>query len=376
MSPKGVRGASGSRASNTPPAPFNDRIERMRAEMARRKLDGYLVIPRTDQIWLTGFTGEDGLTLVTARQTLLLTDSRFDEAADREAPWARKVLRKKRGPETTAKEIKRLKLARVGFDSRQIDVFTFSALRKLISPAKLVAADGRISDLRICKDEQEIAAIRKAIQVAEDAYIALLKELRPGMTERQVAARLEFLLQEHGAQGSSFAPIVATGANASLPHYEPADAVLADGEGLLIDWGARVGWYVSDLTRMVWIGSIAARLKGIFEVVREAHDRAIDAVRPGVKAGAVDAVARGVITKAGYGRQFGHALGHGIGLNVHESPRVGNKSDEVLRPGMIVTIEPGIYLPGLGGVRLEDDILVTETGHEVLSSLPMAHTCG
>ncbi len=375
MGSQAVRSATRPRVALPPSPTVAGRLERLREQLSRRKLDAWLLIPRTDQIWLTGFTGEDGLALVTPRHTLLLTDSRFDESADREAPWARKVLRKKRGPEATAKEIKRLKLQRVGFDPRQMDVFTFSALRKLVAPARLVPVDGLVRELRVCKDATEVSAVRKAIDVAQRAYLDLLESLRPGMTERQVAAQLEFLLQQRGAQGSAFGPIVAAGPNASLPHYEPGDTIIKDGDALLLDWGARVGGYVSDLTRMVWVGSIAPRFKEIFDVVREAHDRAIDAVRPGVKAGAVDAVARATITKAGYGRQFGHALGHGIGLDVHESPRVGNKSAEVLQPGMIVTIEPGIYLPGVGGVRLEDDVLVTESGHETLSDLPLSHRC-
>lgn len=348
-----------------------DRLNRVRTELTTRKLDGLLIQDRMDQYWLTGFTGEDGQVLVTQRGVSLLTDGRFDQTADIEAAWARKVLRKKRGPEATAKEIRRAKLGRIGYESTHMNVYWFTELSKALKPAKLVPASGIISGMRKIKDAGEIAAIRRAIEIAETCFRALEDWLRPGMTEQYVASRLVFEMQAAGAQEAAFQPIVAAGATGSLPHYEPGSREVSKTEGLLIDWGARAGWYVSDLTRTIWPGSIPPKLGKVYDVVREAHDRAIDAVRPGIKAKTVDSVARSIIRKSGFGKQFNHSLGHGIGLNVHESPRLGQASEEILQPGMVVTIEPGIYLPGVGGVRLEDDVLVTETGHEVLSSLPV-----
>lgn len=359
-----------SKHASTIPAPYRERIGRLRAEMARRRLDGYLIHSRMDQYWLTGFTGEDGLVLVTARAVVLLTDGRFDQAADVEAPWARKVLRKLRTPERTAKELKRYRLKRVGFDPGHLSVADFTALRKAAKPVQLASASNVILNMRLQKDAGEVAAIRQAIRVCEQAFKKVVKWIRPGMTERLIAARLAYEMQSLGAQEVSFPTIVATGANASLPHYEPGDAVVKRGEGILIDWGARVNWYVSDLTRMVWPGSIPREIARIQSIVKEAHDQAIAVVKPGVKASAVDRVARRVIQKAGYGPQFNHATGHGMGLDVHEAPRVGKGTDTLLKPGMVITIEPGIYVPGKSGVRLEDDVLVTETGHEVLSTLP------
>lgn len=178
-------------------------------------------------------------------------------------------------------------------------------------------------------------------------------------------------MQRLGAHGETFPTIVASGPNSSLPHATPGSRKLGKDEVLLIDWGAHVNWYGSDLTRVVWLGSIPARLRKVFDIVRKAHDRAIEAVRPGIKAAAVDRVAREVIRKAGYGKQFNHALGHGLGLVAHEKPRVGKLSEDVLVSGMVITIEPGIYLPGVGGIRLEDDVLVTDSGYEVLTTLPI-----
>jgi Xaa-Pro aminopeptidase len=338
--------------------------------MARRKLDGYLVQNRMDQYWLTGFTGEDGFVLVTPRVVALLTDGRFDEAADVETPWARKVLRKLRTPQRNAQEIKRYKLKRVGFDPGHLCVAEYASLRKCARPTHLVSAANLVLDMRLQKDAGEVAVIRKAIRVAEKAFTKVVRWIKPGMTERDISARLAYEMQCLGAQGVAFPTIVAVGANASLPHYEPGDGVVKKGEGILIDWGARVDWYVSDLTRMVWPGSIPREIAKIQRIVEEAHDQAIAFVKPGVTCDAVDAVARRVIAKAGYGSRFNHALGHGMGLDGHEGPRVGKGTQTVLKPGMVITIEPGIYLPGKGGVRLEDDVLVTETGCEVLSTLP------
>lgn len=346
------------------------RVARLRAAMREKDLDGYLVWDRMDQFWLTGFTGEDGGVLVTPRRVTLLTDGRFDQTASMEAPWARKVLRKVRGPDSVAQVVKRQRVRRLGFEPAHMNVALYTALSKLIRPAKLVPAAGMLGAMRRCKDAEEVDVVREAIRIAQEAFAHVAKGIRPGMKERDIAARLTFEMRRRGAQGDSFAPIVAAGANGSLPHYESGDGVVKRDEGVLIDWGCRVGWYVSDLTRMVWIGSIPPKLARAYDATVEAHDRAIEAIRPGVRAETVDRIARECLRKAGFGKQFTHALGHGIGLDVHEAPRLGMRSGDVLEPGMIVTIEPGVYLPGVGGVRVEDDVLVTESGYEILSSLP------
>jgi Xaa-Pro aminopeptidase len=354
------------------PPLFAERLVRLRSEMERLKLDGYLVLDRRDQYWLTGFTGEDGGVLVSPADVTLLTDGRFEQTAEIEAPWARRILRKTRTPEVTAGILKRSRLARIGFDPAHMNVATHAAISKLIRPARLVSASGLILGMRRRKSPEELQAIRRAIRIAEEAFQAVAQEIRPGQSESQIAAALVFEMLRRGASEPAFPTIVAAGANASLPHYSPTDRKLRPGEPLLIDWGARAGGYVSDLTRMVWTGSIPRELGTIYGVVREAHDRAIAAVRPGVRAVTVDGVARRVIQRAGYGSRFNHALGHGMGLDVHEAPRLGKASRDVLEAGMVITIEPGIYLPGVGGVRIEDDVLVTEDGCQVLTSLPSA----
>lgn len=329
-----------------------------------------LVTHEPDQRWLTEFTGEDGAVLLTNKSVTLITDGRFSETAAMEAPWAKAVIRKKRGPESIAKVINASRAKRIGFDPGTLTVAQHSGIRKALKTAKLVATEGIIANLRQCKDAGEIARIRRAIDVAERAMKKVQRFLKPGATEIEIAARLEFEMRKLGASGPSFPPIVAAGANSSLPHYAPQDRKLKANDVVLIDWGAIVDGYVSDLTRIFALGRVAQRMARIHAIVDEARRKAIAAVRPGVTSGELDRIARQHIQKAGFGPQFSHSLGHGIGLEVHEAPGLRAMTDTVLQTGMVITIEPGIYLPSVGGIRLEDDVLVTEDGHEVLTQYP------
>lgn len=358
-------------AAPAPSSPYRERIDRVRADLRTRKLDALLVQGEADQFWLTGFTGEDGAVLLTHTQTILLTDGRFQETAALEAPWARPVIRQKRGPEATASEIHAAKLRRIGFEPAQLSVHAYGGLSKLLKSAKLEPATDLIGPLRMCKDDNEIACILSAVRVAENAFKRVLQLIKVGMREREIAAYLEFVMRDLGADGAAFEPIVAIGPNSALPHYRPGDRRVEPGQVILIDWGARVRGYVSDLTRVVTVGSIPDQLAKAHRVVREAHDKAIAAVKAGVSAGALDRIARAHLKRAGLERQFNHSLGHGIGLQVHEAPGLRKLATEKLRPGMVVTIEPGAYFPGVGGIRLEDDVLVTAKGCEVLSTLPL-----
>lgn len=354
-----------------PSGPIAERLARVREALAGHRLDAYLVWNRNDQFWLTGFTGEDGGVLVTPTSVTLLTDGRFGQTADEEAPWARKVLRVKRGPESVAKVLKASRSRRIGFDPAHMSVAVFTAVSKLIRPAKLAAVPRLVGEMRQIKSQEEVTAIREAVRIAQDAFNAIRPEIRFGRSELEIAARLTYEMQRLGARETAFAPIVAAGPNAALPHYASGKREIGRDEFVLIDWGARPGWYVSDLTRMVPTGSIPPDLRKAYQAVRQAHDAAIGAIQPRARAAAIDRVARNVISEAGLGERFTHALGHGIGLDVHEAPRLGRGSEDVLLPGMVVTIEPGVYLPGVGGVRIESDVLITDSGCEVLSSLPV-----
>ena len=227
-----------------------------------------------------------------------------------------------------------------------------------------------MTNIRKVKDDQEIDLIRKSVAIAEEAFEAIRDEIKVGETENHLAGLLLMEMRSRGASTSSFEPIIAAGPNSSLPHYHPADVLVKRDQPLLFDWGALYKGYCSDLTRTLMIGRVSAKMKEIYKVVLDAQLAAIAFLRPGVTTRQTDQVARDVIDKAGYGKEFGHGLGHGIGREIHELPTLRKTGgEEELRPGMVVTVEPGIYIPGEGGVRIEDDILITHSGCEVLSSL-------
>jgi Xaa-Pro aminopeptidase len=253
-------------------------------------------------------------------------------------------------------------------------VADFEDLRaKLPASVETVAVRDRVEALRVVKDPEEVAAVREAIDAAERAFLMLRNGLRLGETEADLADALEGYMRRSGAAAASFPTIVAVGPWSALPHARPrADARVGDADFLLIDWGAsgRLGGYKSDLTRVLVTGKVSPKFEKVYSTVLAAQERGIAAIRPGALARDVDAEARSVIEEAGFGRFFGHGLGHGLGLEIHEDPRLRRGSDVALRPGMVVTVEPGIYLPDWGGVRIEDDVLVTPDGREVLTHVP------
>jgi Xaa-Pro aminopeptidase len=361
-------------AARTKNPAIEARLAALRAEMRRRKLDAVLLTHAPDICHVTGFGGHDSAAIVTARGVAVVTDSRYTEELSESAPQAKLVLRKLGMADTVAVTLKRLNLRRIGFEA---DFATFGTIdgirrqgRRLKHPLRLEPNQGLMVRFRAVKDEIEIQTIRAAVDVAEKAFLKVIRVVRPGMTEGEVAGRLILEMRSRGATDAAFQPIIAAGAHSSLPHYRPDHTPLADNQPLLIDWGALYQNYRSDLTRTVFFGKVNRTLARIYEVVLEANQAAIEAVRPGANCKDIDAVARKIITRAGYGKHFGHGLGHGIGRDIHEEPRLHkSRVKEVLLPGQIVTIEPGIYLPGIGGVRIEDDVLVTPGGHDVLSSL-------
>jgi len=327
------------------------------------------VTSRRDQYYLTGFDGEDGAVLVLRRHVYVLTDGRFTEEANRCCPWASVIVRSGPLAEVLARLVRRHRLGRVGFDPAALTVATHKAYRRAMQPARLVAVPRLLQTMREIKDAHEITQLRKAIRVAESAFRAVVRKIRPGMTERALAAELQHEMIRRGASEASFPIVVAEGRRCSLPHAVPGDRKLRVGSAVLVDWGALVGQYRSDLTRMVFIHRIPPRFRRLYEHVLAAQQEAIHAIRPGVRLCDVDAVARKRLEQAGLASYFTHGLGHGIGLDIHESPRLAPHVTGRLQAGMVVTVEPGVYLPGIGGVRIEDDVLVTETGHQVLSRL-------
>jgi len=346
-----------------------NRLSLLRSKIQQKRLDGYLVTSRIDQFYLTGFDGEDGAALILPRLVYLLTDGRFQEEAATRAGWARAVIRTGGLTPAVAQTIKRHRLERIGFDPAEMSVSLHRSIQKAIRPARLVALEQTTARQRLIKDNGEIATIERAIRAAEDAFTAVTRRIKPGMTERRVAADLQHEMIRRGASSASFPIIVAEGPNASLPHAVPGDRKITESSVLLIDWGATVDHYHSDLTRVVFIRRIPPRFRRMYASVLAAQAAAIGAVRAGVRACDVDAAARQYLKQAGMDRQFTHGTGHGLGLQIHEGPRLGRRATDKLEAGMVVTVEPGVYFPGIGGVRIEDDVLVTADGCRVLSSL-------
>jgi Xaa-Pro aminopeptidase len=249
-------------------------------------------------------------------------------------------------------------------------VGTRQRIAEKLPKLEIGATSGMVEHLRQVKDKEELALIRGAARIAEKSFAVIRAGLRLEQTEKQIGDALEHQMRLFGGDGPAFDSIVAVGLRAALPHAKLADQHVGGGDILLVDWGAQWRLYKSDLTRVLVTGKISTKLRRVYEVVLSAQAKAIKAIRPGVPTTEVDAAARKVIAEAGFQRRFNHGIGHGLGLEIHESPRMTGKNTAALKPGMVVTVEPGVYIPGWGGVRIEDDVLVTRDGHEVLTSLP------
>jgi Xaa-Pro aminopeptidase len=348
---------------------YAQRRDKLRKLLDKAQADALLVTNFVNVTYLTGFTGDDSYLLVYKSGEVLVTDPRYSEQLETECP---SLPLEVRSPGVTMLEglqrvVEKTKLKRLGVEADSITLALRDSLAERLAKYPLVATKGLVEQLRMIKDKEEVDEIRRAVWQAERAFAALCATIRPDATERQVANELEYQMRLDGAKGCSFTPIVGVGPRAALPHGRPSDVKIGEAGFVLVDWGTNSGLYMSDLTRVLVTGKPPAKLEKIYKIVLEAQLAAIDAVRPGKACHEIDKVARDIITKAGYGKQFGHGLGHGIGLEIHENPRFGVNQQTVLEPGMVMTVEPGIYLPGLLGVRIEDDILVTKTGCEILT---------
>ena len=351
---------------------FAQRRSKLRSLLRKEGTDALLVTNYTNVTYLTGFTGDDSYLLFTTKNDVVISDERYTTQLEEECPGLELEIR---GPgkqmlPTVAEVLKKAKLKKLSVEASSMTLGLHAGLEKASPDCELVPSTGWIEELRMIKDRDEVARTKVACEQARRAFEVVTAGLTTDITEAQVAADLEYQARRFGAKGLSFEAIVATGARAALPHARPTQQKLGAADFTLIDWGVNEGLYMSDLTRIVVTGKISPKLRKIYGVVLKAQLAGIAAIRPGVTCEAVDQAARGVIAKAGFGKQFGHGLGHGTGLEIHEAPRLAQNQSTVLAPGMIVTVEPGIYFPGWGGVRIEDDVLVTRDGHEVLTSVP------
>jgi Xaa-Pro aminopeptidase len=345
------------------------RTDRLVGLLEARELDSLLVTGLVNVRYLTGFTGTNGACLVRRDgERLFFTDFRYVEQAGEQVQGYELV---RVGADMTGELAGRL-TGRAGFDDEQVSVRTHGRLaERLAEGAELIAASGLVERLRAVKDANEVAAMRAAAALADEVYALLSERGLAGRSEREVALEIEAELRVRGAEGASFPPIVAAGAHGALPHAEPRDVEIPAGTLVVIDMGARVDGYCSDCTRTFATGALGERAQEVYALVQDAQAQALAAVRPGVGYRELDAVARQVIDAAGHGGHFGHGLGHGVGLEIHEAPRVSKTApDGELVAGNAVTIEPGVYLPGEVGVRIEDLAIVGDDGAEVLTSFP------
>lgn len=336
-------------------------------------VDGMLITGPANVRYLTGFSGDSSWLFLAAANTIILSDSRYETQLADECPGVDVEIRdaSSTSNDMAAGVISKANVKRIGIESDHLTLSQHAALCGKITAAQLIPTSGLVERLREVKDPWELAQIRDAIHIAQRGIAVVRSSLRPGQTETEVRYLLEAAMRDFGANGTAFEPIVGVGPTAALPHAHAGSRRISESPILLIDWGAQTAsHYRSDLTRVFFTGKPTTEMEQVYKIVLQAQQAAIRAIRPGVKCSDVDKIARGLIQDAGFGKYFGHGLGHGFGLEIHESVRMSPLSTQEFEAGMVVTVEPGIYLPGKFGVRIEDDILVTTEGNEVLSCVP------
>ena len=347
--------------------PFPGRVSRLRAALKRRRLTAVLITHLPNVRWLCGFSGSAGSLLVSAHDVVFFSDFRYRAQSRREVRGARLFEYTGGSVESIAAAVRHARVSRLGFESDRMTVANHIDCAAAMPGVDLVPLRGTVEGLRAVKDAREVALIRQALAIAGTALSVSTRRLA-GKSELAVASRLQTEIRRAGGDEESFPTIVASGSRAALPHGVPTKKVIGGGDLVVIDFGVKLSGYCCDITRTFSPSKWESKSKDIYRVVLKAQRAALAAIGPGVKASAVDAAAREVIERAGHGKDFGHGTGHGVGLEVHEQPVLSPRSGDTLQAGMVVTVEPGIYVENYGGVRIEDMVLVTETGREILST--------
>jgi len=339
-----------------------------------KRQEGFLVTNLQNLNYLTGFDGEGSALIGVSGKNYLLTDSRYTEQAQKESPDYKILTDEPNKKNARVLAIKKIieknKIKKIAFESNNLSYANFKKYSDSFNSIEFLATENIIEQIRMIKDKEEIIKMKKAAQITTESLKDVFEIIKPGVRELDIASELAYTMRKKGAQKEAFETIVVSGERSSLPHGKPSEKKIDEGEFITIDMGANYQNYNSDLTRTIIMGKENKKQKEIFSIVLEAQKAALDFLKPGVKCKEVDSVARDIIAKKGYGKFFGHGLGHGVGLDIHELPRVSFSDDTVLLPGMVVTIEPGIYLPEVGGVRIEDSVLITEAGYEILTWFP------
>jgi Xaa-Pro aminopeptidase len=348
----------------------NYRISRLREFIAQTQGKALLVTHPVNRRYLSGFTGSSGVVLITADKAALITDFRYREQAPLQAQGFQIVEHGADVHVTVSELLRQWNVDVLLFEERDVTFAAHTAMTKALTPVQLMPSEGIVEKLRMVKDENELAIMQEAADLADRAFDHILGFLKPGVTEKSIALELEIFMRSQGAASSSFDTIVASGERSALPHGIASDRIIKRDEFVKLDFGAYYKGYCSDITRTVVVGKPSDKHREIYDIVREAQQYALDHLVPGMTGKEGDALTRDIIARYGYGEYFGHGTGHGLGMEIHEAPRLSLTGDVVLAPGMTVTVEPGIYLPGFGGVRIEDDVVITDKGIRILTNSP------
>jgi len=345
---------------------YDLRIQKLRAKMEDKGIEGVVISKQENRYYISGFTGSDGLAIITKNKAIIVTDSRYVEQAKAQAPDYEISLNKGRfSPlENALSILESFKINNVGIEGNTITVNEFDQIKSRFPNMEFVKTRGLVEGIRIIKDAHEIETIRAAQNITDKAFTHIMDLIKPGAVERDLAVELEYFMKKSGAEDTAFDTIFASGPRSSLPHGAPTDRKLQMGDFITIDFGAKFGSYCSDMTRTVVIGKPSKEQLKIYNTVLLAQEKAIDYIKPGILGKDLDKIARDIISSEGFGDCFGHGLGHGVGVEIHEEPRISPLGDTLLQPGMVITVEPGIYIEGFCGVRIEDMLVVTENGCE------------
>ncbi len=350
------------------------RLEKLRAKIEAKGFDALLVTQAENRLYLSSFTGSAGALLITSDKAILATDSRYTEQAGIQSPSFE--IRKIRSDldKWLPEMLTEFSIKRVGFEAADLSYSLYRKVRESLdknrNSIQLIAEEGFVEELRMVKEDEEIENLKKAASLADGAIEHLCSLLKPGMTEKEATWEMEKFMREKGSQPIPFELIVASGPSSALPHAKPSDKAIAEGEPVVIDIGAKTGYYCSDMTRTICLGKPSDNFNRIYDIVLGAQLAAMATIEPGMSGDKADSLARTVINEAGYGEAFGHGLGHGIGLALHEGPRLGQNSQDILRDQMVFTVEPGIYIPGWGGIRIEDTVIMENGKIKALTRSP------
>ncbi|WLV23540.1 Xaa-Pro peptidase family protein [Aciduricibacillus chroicocephali] len=343
-----------------------EKLKKLRERFADAGVDGMLITSPVNRRYISGFTGTAGAVLITAKDALFITDFRYTEQAEAQVKGFKVIEMKGTMNAEINQFIKELGIKHLGFEKLHVTFGEHESFKKVFE-TELIPVGGIIEEIRLIKTDEELSIMKKAAQIADDAFEYIQTKIAPGVREIEIANELEFFMRRQGATSSSFDIIVASGWRSAMPHGVASNKEIKSGELVTLDFGALYEGYCSDITRTVAVGEISDELDKIYHTVLEAQLRGVEGIKPGMTGKEADALTRDVINNAGYGKYFGHSTGHGLGMDVHEQPSLSHRTETKLVPGMVVTVEPGIYVPEVGGCRIEDDILITQNGNERLT---------